>query len=92
MRLVGALLCLGLFQRRLERRRINLRQEFAFLDVLPFRKGDFHDLAIHPGMNRHGIERLDRSQPIQIDGDVLLFHRSRHHRHREPAAASPAAR
>ena len=60
-------------ERGLEGAWIDLDEDVARFDILPFLVGDFLDLAVDPRLHRHGIERLDRAESGEIDGHVLLL-------------------
>lgn len=63
-------LALRLSQLRFKRARIDLGQEVAVAHRLAFLKQYLHQLAVDPALHRHGIERYDRSEPVEIDADV----------------------
>ena len=62
-----------LIELSLERRRIQLREDIAGVNFLPFDERDLLELPIDPGMYRDGVEGLCRTQPVQVNRDRLLF-------------------
>ena len=46
--------------------RIDLHQQFALLDLLPFTEVDLGDLAVHARLHRNRVERRHRSETAQV--------------------------
>ena len=74
--LVLGLLRLGLIERRLERPRIDLREQVARLDHLPFLEGDFHDLTVDARAHGHGVVSLHLTEAVEIDRIIGALDRS----------------
>jgi hypothetical protein len=53
-----------LIERSLVWPRINDSQKVTLFYVLAFLESDFLNLAIHPRLNRHHVESLDRSDTV----------------------------
>ncbi len=63
-------LTLELGLRQLERARVDLREEVAFLDRLPFLEAHFEQLTVDLGLHRHGRDRRYRAEGSHDDLDV----------------------
>jgi len=81
-RLVARQLALRLRQLHLERTRIDLREQVAGPDPLPFLEQDLRQLAVHARVDRHHVERGDGAEPGEIDGHVGRPSRRRDHGYR----------
>ena len=55
---------------------VDLRQELALFDSLPFLVINLHQLAVYASFHGHGIERGDRTEPGEIDADIPLLGRN----------------
>jgi len=80
-RLVAHHLSLGLGQLHLEGPRVDLGQQLAALDELALPEQDLHQLAVDAALDGDGVERRDGAEAVEVDGDVPLSRRHRHHRH-----------
>ena len=54
----------------LEGTRIDHDEEVSLAHVLPFAEGHLDDLPVHPGLDGHGVERRDRAEAGEVDGQV----------------------
>ena len=91
-RLVLSLLCSRLVKRRLEEPRIDLCQQIALLDVLPFRKKHLLQLAIDLRVDADGKGSLHRPQAGEVDRNVLLCRNRDADRHPEGCGRSRGMR
>ena len=91
MRFVLRFFCDRLIQSCLERPRIDHRQEITRFHILPFGEQHLLQFAIHAGVHRDGVERLDRPEAIEVDRRIFLLDLSRDHRHRAAAGSRSAA-
>ena len=66
----------GLIEGGLERRRIDLHEQVALLDHLPFLEADLLDLSVHPRAHGHRVGGLHRAQPAQNHRKRPSFHDS----------------
>jgi hypothetical protein len=84
--LVARQLSLGLLELHLERARIDLGQEIAGADKLPFLESQTHQLPVDAALDRDGVDRSDRAETGEIETDVARP--DRRGRHRSPASLS----
>ena len=70
----------------LERRRVDLHEEVALLQHLPFLEGDLLDLPIDARAHRHRVRRLHGAEAGENDGKVLPLHDGDVHRSRRRLA------
>src|SRR5205807_8241247 len=70
-RLVTRLVGLGLAQLRLERPRVDQREQIALLDVLALAERDLLDLAVDPHLDRDRVERLHGADAHAVDREAL---------------------
>jgi hypothetical protein len=75
-------LAFGLGELDLEGARIDLREQIAFLDHLPFLEEHVHQLAIDPGVHGDGLERRDRADLGEIQVEVAALGSRRGDRYR----------
>src|SRR5207244_2989288 len=61
--LVACQLSVGLRELQLERARIDLGQEIAGADKLPFLESQTHQLPVDAALDRDGVDRRDRAEP-----------------------------
>ena len=61
-----------LLERRLIRSRIDLRQQIPLMHGLAFGERDLLQLPVHARRHRHGVERLHRAEPLQVDRHVRV--------------------
>ncbi len=87
LRLILQQRAFGLEQSILVRTRIDLGQQVARLDHLPFFEMNLHQFAAHPAAHVDGIERGDRAQCLVIQREVALHRRRHTHRNRPGTAA-----
>jgi hypothetical protein len=78
-------LALDLHELGLEGPRIDLGQHVAGLDDLAFLEGGPHELAVDPAADRHRVQRGDRAEAGQVDGEVAGPGGDGHHRDRARA-------
>ena len=78
---------LGLEQGVLVAARVDLGQQVAGLDHLPFLKGDLHQLAAYPAAHIDGVERRHRPQGLVVNREVPQHRRRHAHRHRAGGTA-----
>ena len=91
-RVVARQLSLGLRELHLERARIDLGEQLAFLDDLALLEQHPHELPVDAAAHRDGPQRRDRAERIEIDVDVGRARRRRDHRcpRRTAGTARPA--
>ena len=70
-RLIVRELRLSLVERRLIRAGIDEKQRIALLHDLSLGEEGLHDLAADPGLHVDGLDRLNRAERLDDDGDVL---------------------
>jgi hypothetical protein len=70
LRLILRALRQRLIERGLERARVDLRQQLALLQRLPFRKRHRIQLPIHPCSDLDRVVRLHRAQAIEVPRDI----------------------
>ena len=78
-------LALDLHELGLEGPRVDLGQHVAGLDDLAFLEGGPHELAVDPAADRHRVQRGDRAEAGQVDGQVTGPGGDGHHRDRPGA-------
>ena len=91
MAFIQRLLGDGLVVLRLERHRVDLSEQVALLDLLPFLEVDRQDLAVDLRAHGHQIARLGRAdafQPYRHVGELGL---RCHDRHRAVGSRPPAS-
>ena len=89
LRLVLQQGALGLEQGVLVGPRIDLRQQVAGLDHLPFLEVDLDQFSRHPAAHIDGVQRGHRTQGLVVQREIPLGHRQHPHRDR-PAGATEA--
>jgi hypothetical protein len=69
-RLILELVGLRLRERSLERRRVDLDQNVAGMNVLALGKVDLDDLAVDPRAHQHAVQGLHGADPGELDRDI----------------------
>ncbi len=69
-RLILGKLPLCLRKRSFKRSRIDFDQQIAFVDVLPFGVGNFHELPVNACAHSHGVE--SRYEPKAVDVEIQV--------------------
>jgi hypothetical protein len=91
LRLILADLCLDLAELRLQAARIEFEEDIALLHESALLDIHLHDLAVHPGLDLDGGDRLHRPDGIHRDGHGLALDRHDHDRHRPSGIGTATA-
>ena len=83
---VARLLRLGLRQLRLQRARVELRQQLSGLHVLAFAEADLVELAVDARLDRHALGRGHAAHAAQVQRHGLRLGPHRTHQHRRGGA------
>ena len=73
----------GFIQLCLVRAGIDLREEVARFDILPFSERHLFQLTIHPCVDSDRVERLDGADAVQVNRHVALLNDTGDHRYRQ---------
>jgi len=79
-RLVLRHLALGLRKLHLEWARVDLGEQGASLDDLPFLESDPHELAVDARLDDDDVARRDGAERVDVDVDAALARRDGHYR------------
>jgi hypothetical protein len=90
LRLIARQLPLRLLELHLEGSRIDLGQEVAPVDELAFAEQDPHELSVHAGPHRYGVERDDRTECGKPQRQVGTRGSRDRHRHRWRSVDAPS--
>ena len=81
LRPVARHLSFGLSQLHLKWTRIDFGQQVTAANSLALFEPYLHQLPVDATPHRHGIERNNRPESVEIDADVARFRRCNHDRH-----------
>src|ERR1700682_4390685 len=73
LRLIFGELPFSLFELHLIRARIDFGKILALANELPFLEINFDNLPVDARSDRHGVEAVDRTQAIQINGELAAL-------------------
>jgi hypothetical protein len=90
LRLIARQLPLRLLELHLEGSRIDLGQEVAPVDEPAFAEQDRHELSVHAGPHRYGVERDDRTECGKPQRQVGTRGSRDRHRHRWRSVDAPS--
>jgi hypothetical protein len=91
LRLVLGELSFGLLELNLKWAGIDIDEILTLVDELAFLEVDFRDLTVYAAANRYGVKCGDRTQSVEVHGEIAMLGGCYDHRYYESACACSLA-